>query len=57
MEEHFVILEELGSNYVDHLIPMSGKVKYVVIELITYIRVSKFPESIRALGCGGCPKE
>ena len=33
MEEHYVIMEEPGSKYIDHVSPISGKARDVVTEI------------------------
>ena len=55
VEEHYTIVEEPGSNYIDHLIPNSGRAQDVAKELISFIHDNRSKESLQALGCDGCP--
>ena len=50
VEEHYTIVEEPGSNYIDHLIPNSGRAQDVAKELISFIHDNRSMESLQALG-------
>ena len=55
IEEHYTIIEEPGSRYVDHLIPISGKANDIARELLSLIHDNESFKSLQALGCYGCP--
>ena len=55
VEEHYIIIEEPGSMYVDHLGPKSGKAKDIAKDLLSFILDNESNNSLQALGCDGCP--
>ena len=54
-EELYTIIEEPGSRYVNHLIPISGKANDIARELLSFIHDNESSNRLQALGCDGCP--
>lgn len=52
-EEHYVLVQEPGSNYVGHVTPSSGSAANITVGIINYLEKYEIDTSIMAIGCDG----
>jgi hypothetical protein len=54
-EEHYVLMKEPGSLYLDHVSPDQGTAKCIAEEILTFVIDSQSTETLNGLLCDGTP--